>query len=345
MQVSSPAPREVWHELSEADADALVSQTPQWTDIVCALTGARDASRLYDFGDGSRLVLPLVRSARRPRALAMEASLPGAWGFGGLIGGPPRVDQVRAVLTELQSHPVLRVTVRPNPLAGAVWKAAAPARMTRIARRAHLVDLRDGFDSVWGRGFSQGARRGVRKAERVGVDVELDTTGRLAKVFHSLYERSVERWAHRQHEPLALARWRARRREPLAKFTELPRRLGSAGKLWVAWADGRPAAAIFVLQAANAHYTRGAMDAELAGRTRANYLLHSLAIEDACRSGCNWYHLGDSGFSPGLSQFKEALGGRALEYAEYAPERLPLTRLDAGARTLAKRAIRFRDDV
>jgi Acetyltransferase (GNAT) domain len=343
MRVSSPAPREVWNELCEADGDVLVSQTPEWTDIVCALAGASDASRLYDFGDGSRLVLPLVRSARRPRSLATRASLPGAWGFGGLIGGPPRVEQVRAVLADLQAHASLRISVRPNPLAGPVWKAAAPPRMTRIARRAHVVDLRDGFEPVW-RHFSKNARNSVRKAERLGVDVELDTAGRHASIFHSLYERSVERWARRQHEPLALARWRARRREPLEKFTELPRQLGDAGKLWVAWVDGRPAAAIFVLQAANAHYTRGAMDAELAGRSRANYLLHSIAIEDACRAGCNWYHLGESGFSPGLSQFKEALGGRAVEYAEYVPERFPVTRLDAGARALAKRAIGFRDD-
>jgi Acetyltransferase (GNAT) domain len=342
LRVLSPAPRAAWNELIEADPNVLVSQTPRWTDIVCAITGAQDVSRLYEFGDGRRLVLPLVRAARRPYAL--EASFPAAWGFGGLVGPEPEPDQIQAVVQELQSRSLVRVRVRPNPLSGAAWSAATSRRMTRFARRAHVLDLRAGFDSVWRHGFSKGARNSVRRAERMGVDVELDTTGRLGSVFHTLYERSVERWARRQHEPLELARWRARRREPLEKFTELPRRLGSAGRLWVAWTDGRPAAAIFVLQDANAHYTRGAMDEELAGRTRANYLLQSIAIEDACRAGCRWYHMGESGLSRGLAQFKEAVGGRPFDYSEYLLEQLPVNRLDNGARTLAKRVLRFRDE-
>jgi len=342
LRVLSPAPRDAWNELVEADPQVLVSQTPRWTDIVCGITGAQDVSRLYEFGDGARLVLPLVRSPRRP--YAFEASFPAAWGFGGLIGAQPRAEQVRAVVQELQSRSVVRTRVRPNPLSGAVWNAATPGAMSRIARRAHVLDLQDGFDEVWRHRFSKGARNGVRRAGRMGVDVELDTTGRLGQVFHTLYERSVERWAKRQHEPLQLARWRARRREPLEKFTELPRRLGSAGRLWVAWTDGRPAAAIFVLQDANAHYTRGAMDEELAGPTRANYLLQSIAIEDACRAGCRWYHMGDSGLSRGLAQFKEAFGAIPVDYSEYLLEQLPVNRLDNGARTLAKRVLRFRDD-
>jgi hypothetical protein len=342
LQVLSPAPREAWNELTRSDPHVLVSQTPRWTDIVCAIAGTQDASRLYEFGDGTRLVLPLVRSTRGP--YTQEASFPTAWGFGGLIGAEPSPEHVRAVLEELRSHPVVRTRVRPDPLRGAVWSIAAPQDMTRIARRAHVLDVREGFGAVWHKRFTKRARNSVRRAERMGVDVELDTTGRLGTVFHTLYERSVARWARRQHEPLQLARWRARRREPLEKFTELPRRLGSAGRLWVAWADDRPAAAIFVLQDANAHYTRGAMDEELAGRTRANYLLQSIAIEDACRAGCDWFHMGDSGLSRGLAQFKEALGARPVDYAEYLLEKLPVTRLDNGARTLAKRVVGFRSE-
>jgi hypothetical protein len=344
VRVRTPAPRDVWREVMEADPDVLVTQTPEWTDCVCAITGARDVSRLYDFGDGTRLVMPMVRHPRRPGAFAMEASFPEAWGFGGLLGPEPGIEKVRAVLHELQARSILRIRVRPNPLTADVWTAAAPAHMTTIARRAHVLDLRDGFDAVCRQGFSKGARSSMRRAQREGVEVELDTSGRLVPVFHALYQLSVERWARRQHEPLALARWRARRSEPLEKFLELPRRLGNAVRLWVAWADGRPAAAILVLQAANAHYTRGAMDERLAGPTRANYLLHRVAIEDACRAGCRWYHLGESGFSRGLAQFKEALGGRPIDYAEYVPERLPVTRLDRSARTLAKRALRFREE-
>src|SRR5207247_2203963 len=96
MRVISPAPREAWDRLLRSDPDALPTQAPVWLDCLCSLTGARNASRLYDFGGGRRLVLPLARRRRGP--LATESSYPQAWGFGGLVGGVPRVDEVRSVL-------------------------------------------------------------------------------------------------------------------------------------------------------------------------------------------------------------------------------------------------------
>ncbi len=119
--------------------------------------------------------------------------------------------------------------------------------------------------------------------------------------------------------------------------------LREACHIWVAWADGQPAAAIVVLQAANANYTRGMMDKELAGPTRANYLLHQLAIEDACNAGCRYYNMGESGTSPSLAQFKTRFGARPRPYTEFHIERLPITALDRRARGIVKRIVGFRD--
>ncbi|HEY3020322.1 MAG TPA: GNAT family N-acetyltransferase [Solirubrobacteraceae bacterium] len=340
VDVSSPAPRDAWAELARLDPDVLVTQTPAWTDCLCAVTGARDVSRLYDFGAGRRMVLPLVRPRRRP---GCEASLLAAWGFGGLVGPEPRADEVRAVLADLRASVPLSVRVRPNPLHADVWSAATPPGVVRLRRCAHVIDLQPGFDAIWKTGFSNRARNHVRRAERAGLTVELDEDGRRLPVFYELFMRSVERWARRQHEPLALARLRARHRDPIDKLRRLLADLGDASRLWVAWAQDRPAAAILVLQGTNAHYTRGVLDVDVGGPTRASYLLHRLAIEDACRAGCRTYHMGETGASRSLAQFKEAVGGRPHEYAEYVAEALPLTAIDRAARTAAKRVLRFRD--
>jgi hypothetical protein len=162
-------------------------------------------------------------------------------------------------------------------------------------------------------------------------------------VFYALWERSLARWAAQQHEPVWLARRRGHHRDPYAKLERIARTLGDACRVWVAWHDGEPAAALIVLQGTNAHYTRGAMDKDLAGPTRANYLLHRLAIEDACAAGCRRYHMGESGRSASLAQFKTRFGARPHPYAEYRLERVPLSAADAGLRTAVKRAIRFRD--
>jgi hypothetical protein len=162
-------------------------------------------------------------------------------------------------------------------------------------------------------------------------------------VFHQLLQLSIDRWAGQQHEPLRLARWRGHRRDPLEKFQRMAETLGEAMRIWVAWKDGAPAASIMVLQGANAHYTRAAMDKDLAGPTQANVLLNWRAIQDACEAGCRRYHMGESGESSSLASFKVKLGARPVPYREYRFERLPLTRADAVARGLVKRVLRFRD--
>ena len=54
--------------------------------------------------------------------------------------------------------------------------------------------------------------------------------------------------------------------------------------------------------------------------------------------------MSETGGSSSLAQFKEALGARSHEYAEYVAEALPFTTIDRRARTVAKRLLRFRDD-
>ena len=335
-RVTTPADRGIWQEVLSADPHALVTQTPTWLDCVCEVGSYVDASRLYELADGRRLVLPLVR-----RGLT-QASMPDSWGFGGpVVEGGLRPGDLAPVLADLAGSRVLRTRVRPNPLTASAWDGFGGA--IAVERRAHVLDLEGGFDRVWEERFTSHTRRAVQKAERAGLTVECDSTGALVPVYYGLYERSLERWADNLHEPLWLARLRARRRDPQKKIEALARALGDSARVWVASLDGRPAAAILVLQGANAHYTRGAMDRELAAPTRANQLLHRLAIEDACRAGCGAYHMGESGTSSGLARFKEGFGAQPYRYAEYHLERLPFTATDRYVRSAVKRVVGFRE--
>lgn len=342
--VTSPAPRDVWRELIKADGDALVFQTPEWLDSICANGGYKDASRLYELPGGRRLIMPMVRRRGLPAILATQASLPSSWGMGGLLAeGPLHPEDVRAVFEDLTRSLVLRTTIRPNPLHDVAWSAAALPGMIRKPRMAHVLDLEGGFDEVWSNRFKGTARTAVRKAEKSGLVVECDTTGRLVPVFYDLLHQSVDRWAEQQNEPRALAHLRAQQRDPQRKFEILAKTLGEACRIWVAWVNGEPAATILVLQDKNVNYTRGAMNKDLAGPTQANYLLHRLAIEEACNAGCRYYHMGESGTSDSLSHFKSRFGAEEFHYSQYIIERLPLTRLDTGLRTIVKRLINFKD--
>lgn len=345
-RIVTPAPRAVWQDLVRVDPESMPGQTPEWLDCLCGDGRHADASRLYELADGQQVLLPMVRRTGAVGAVGSEASLPAPWGIGGLLARRPlRPADVAAVADDLAGRPVLRTAVRPNPVHGRLWaEATAGTGAVVLPRRAHVLDLDAGFDAWWSGALKSRTRGKVRKAERAGVTVECDTSGRRMPEFHDLYLRSVTRWAGNQHEPTALAHWRARRREPLARLQRMARELGGRCQLWLARLDGEPVAGIIVLRGANtAHYTRGAMDAGRAGPVEANYLLFRHAVEDACGAGARRLHMGESGSSSSLAFFKERFGAVAHDYAEHRFERLPITRIDRSARAVVKRAIGFHD--
>jgi len=164
--------------------------------------------------------------------------------------------------------------------------------------------------------------RPLNEAERQQLDVEWDSTGRLLPIFYDLYEESILRW---NRHPLT--QWRARRRDPMSKFRAVMDKARHLTTIWVARHTGEPAAAmITVTFGRTMNYWRGAMNESLAGPSRANYLLHRLAIEKACLGGCTTYHMGETGSSASLSQFKTRFGARPMPYQELRIERIPFTR-------------------
>jgi hypothetical protein len=340
-------PDSLWRELHEADPCAVPTQAPQWLDCLVAMGGYRDATRLYEMADGRVALLPLVRRTFPTGGPTMLQSMPSAWGYGGLVA-PDGVapDLVSAVLDDLAGTPALRVRIRPNPLHAPAWAEATAGRagVTAVPARAHIVDLPGGFERVWRNGMDSSTRTTVRRAEKHGVAIDTDTTGRLVPVFYRLLLQSFDRWAQQQHEPVWLARQRGRRRDSIDKFRTIAEQMGARCQASVAWFEGPPAAATLVLRGGtNAHYTRGAMDKPLAARTKANFLLQKVAIEDACRSGCRWYHMGETGTSASLAGFKARFGAQPYDYREYWIERVPVYRADKALRGCVKRMIGFRD--
>jgi lipid II:glycine glycyltransferase (peptidoglycan interpeptide bridge formation enzyme) len=211
-------------------------------------------------------------------------------------------------------------------------------KATVITHRAYIVDLEGGIDAVWKR-FSENARRCVRKAEKQSLEVECDTSGRLLGVFNQLLLLSTERWARQMRHPAWILRSHEKRHNPDERWKQIAERAPGTAVFWLARHHGQPVAAIVVLRGPNDRYARGAMNKELAGPTRANFLLHWLAIQDACRRGLRWYQMGEGVPGSQLARFKENFGARPYDMPELRWEALPITRLDSTARTAAKRLI------
>ena len=337
----TPAPRAEWTAIVAADPDSLTEHLPEWVDAICSSGRFEDASRIYRFDDGRSFVVPLVR--RRFR-YGPRMSYGSGWGIGGIVG--PDLDPlaVEAVLADLADNEAVYTHLRPNPLKAAIWDEADTSVARSIPRRAHVLSLEGGVEPTLQR-FRKSGRVGIRKAEKKGIDVSAFLGGEMLDVYYEkLYMVSIERWAERQREPLALARARARHRDPLAKLEEIARHLGESFRLYLAFVEDEPAAGSIVVSGPNnSHSTRGAMDADKVRSTHAGYAAEWAAIKHACEVGHRSFQMGESGNNRSLSEYKERFGAEPITYNELRIERLPLLTIDGWARGAVKRLIGFRD--
>jgi lipid II:glycine glycyltransferase (peptidoglycan interpeptide bridge formation enzyme) len=251
---------------------------------------------------------------------------------------------VRDVIVDLRRLPAVRIRIVPSTADAPAWEQAVPASVARCRFEAFVVDLTGGFDETWSQRASKKTRYKVRKAEREGVQVESDTTGRLLPVFNQLYQRSVDAWARDHFLPTPIAHPLIERRHDHAKLEMVARRLGDACRVWIAWKDGEPLSGIVVHSSGSAAtYWKGATDKAKVRALGATDLLHSRAMQAACGEGRSRYDLGRSGLAS-LTQFKLSLGARRVEYFSYQLERLPLTATQEWVRTGLKRAFRTPPD-
>jgi hypothetical protein len=342
--VTSPAPRQAWQRLLTEDPTATTFQTPAWLDCICTTESYEDASRLYELPDGRQLVLPMVRRSWLPRSLTVEASLPAFWGTGGVVAaGSVRPEDVAAVWTDLVAGAAGQMRLRPGYMTASVWNAVQPPTGVTISwGQTHVLDLEGGFERVWKDRFKGPTRSSVRKAERLGLDVEFDAAGRLVPAFYELYLNWTARRARQRNLPVWLMKRHASRQESLREYQAVAEAFGDQCRIWVARSEGRAAAALIMLvHGARAFYWRGYSDMELAGRTRANVLLQRLAIEDACRAGCRWYNMGESGRSASLMEFKARFGAQPQQFPQYTFGRASVVRVQRWQRDLSRRAKRL----
>jgi Acetyltransferase (GNAT) domain len=344
--VTSPVPREVWESVLRADLNAVVAQSLSWRDALFASGLYRDLSLLYEFPSGRQVVLPMARHRGAPSWAALAASWPRGWEAAGPIcpGGRVSPEEAAAVLTDVACRGPLATEIRLRHDADTTW--LSEARQFQVDKACtYVLDLQGGFDRVWQHRFRSEARTAVRKAERSGLDVEVDRSGRLLGVFSELYEKSIRRWsAKQQHEPLWLTRRRMTWVSPTspARLALMAENFGEDCATWIARSKGQPVAAIIVLRSgAYAKYWRGAMDSEGANPVRANEFLHRLAIEEACREGYRFY---DMGSAPGssLARFKEKLGAAPVLTHILRAERLPVHAARQRSEELVKKMVGFK---
>lgn len=345
--ITSPVPSEDWAAVVASDQRAMADHDRAWFAAMACRRPWRDASRLYLLDDGSTVLLPLVERGGPGRAVRIAASPPTGSGFGGLVGARASEPEVmRAVLADLRGQRWLSIRIRPTPESGTALADAASTTgaVEAIVRRAHLIDLAGTAEEVFGR-MRKSTRRTIRRHQdgSRGFDIRESTGATGLDAYEQLRALSIDRWAQTSREPLALARWRASRGDPDRVLRGLAETLGDRFRIWVAYADDRPAAVNIAAMGPTTHVLRAAMDQEAVASSGIMQYLDWLTIERALALGSHTVNLGESGTSSSLGAYKESLGAVGHDYAEVRIERLPITSMDTILRRVVKRAIGFHD--
>ena len=337
--VLSPVPRELWESLTRSCGDLVATQALPWRDAVMASGAYKDVSLLYEFASGRQVLLPMVQRRWRTPLEPTAASWPRRWGVGGPItsGGEhrPRRGRRRARPRGPARHARSRDPPQPHSRPGL---AAAASQYRVLTDPFYVLDLTGGFDDVWRHKFKSAIRTSVRKAERSGLDVEADRSGRLLEVFYGLYEKSMQRWSVMMHEPSWYTRWHVSRATPLSMLKAVAEHFGEDCTTWVACSGGDPLAALIILRGSRVYGWRAAMDKALGGPAGATQLLQKMAIENACNNGCQYYDMGIAVPGTSLADFKERFGATPSRTHYVQAQRLPVQRTIDAPKNLAKKA-------
>jgi hypothetical protein len=323
VEMLSPAPRDIWRGLLRDDPGATARQTPEYLDAVVTATGGTDASRFYQLRDGRQLVLPLVRQRSRIGP-PVDRGYPRSYGSAGMLAtGGLLADDVRLVVADRPSDS-LRLRVGGDPHTSEQWAAGARSGVTEVWRRVAVVDLPGAVP------LPPETRQRLRRAARLGVEVEVDSTGRLLPAFYTVYRAWLERRLARPEPPGSVARWRGPRREPYAGIAAVATALGESCQVFVAHFHRRPVAAAILLGHGEhgVVWRRYAID-PLARPVFADLLTQVTVLEHAARSGCRHVDLGPDHLDRDLG----SLGASARSVVDLRIEPPGLARLRAvGAR-------------
>jgi len=343
-QVVSPAPRQLWETLFAADRTAAPSLAPGWMDAIASRGPYRDASRLYSFPSGRRMIVPLA-ARRLLGAPIAEESWPHDWGYGGALvegGLEPTLPEARQILFDLSRRRVLQVAMVSPPQRAALWADAAPKRALTVPHRSQLVDLDGGFATV-SRGISRSTGEHARRANRSGVEIVQANSDALLSDFTRLYTSAERRWGDQKGLPPWLVRRLATSRDRPGQVRAVLQHCPDVVQVWGAFFQGEPVCVSVTLQHGDIAFGwLAAVDVALSRRTRGSSLLISTQLEAACAKGCRWFDMGESNPGGGVEEHKRQYGAQVHDFVSVHLERLPVLRAIRLSRALALRGMAAR---
>jgi len=306
MEVVKNVSFEKWNEILSGSRRRTFFQTHLWAKVLDeTYDNYRVATRLFTFDDGLEVLVPCMEIRLDGHGLRRKYESMPLGTYGGLICGGGMVTDlhVKRIIRHFETTCVTSICFNPDPLSDPATGYPSGGAVTPTY--THILPLEKGFDHIWQNEFSSKVRNQVRKAEKSGVEIYVDSSMEGFKRYYAIYTESSKRWGKDKPD------------YPFKLFEALSRVDHRYVRLWMARAEGEViAGALNFYYGDNVFYWGGAMLKEYSKYCPNNLLLKT-AILDACREGYRYYNFGASGSLEGVRKFKESFGAKRVDYNVY----------------------------
>lgn len=302
MKVFNEVDFDEWQEIADKCEYATFFHTPTWSKVFAETYPEMEiATKKFVFGDGARVILPLIKTKTMKRLfssyISNVAGVYGGWISDGFLSG----EQINKIVRWINKN-IKNFTWRTNPFDISLEKALKEFRITNMKKDfTQYLDLRDGFKSIRSN-YSRGHRHNINKAEKMGVYIKVAETIEDFKEYYQVYQDSLKRWGDT-----------ATSRYDFKLFENIFNQKSQNVKLWLALVDDKIVSGDLVLYC-NKHvvYWHGATRKDFFNYYSSNFLQNEI-IKDACENGYWWYDFNPSGGHEGVVKFKNGFGTKRME--------------------------------
>lgn len=302
MQITTWPDIPFWEELAAAHPAATFYHSPRWHELVTgAYPGYATATLGFTFDDGSRAVLPLIRTKKggllRGKA-RLKSSVFG--GYGGILAEPGEAAARQVDLYRHLASQRATIALDMNPFLDRS-PALPPEFTTRQDFTQALALTTD--EAALQRGLNRGAKSNLNQARKQGVTVRQAAADSDRQRYYGLYRDTLKRWGDK-----ALFTY------PEDFFHAVFSHAGPHVKVWLAEKDSAIiAGAVIFYWNRIASYWHGASRQDFFS-CYPNNMLHMEIIRHAAAAGFAHYDFGPSGGQEGVARFKRSFGAAELPF-------------------------------
>lgn len=308
-----PASTGEWDSIWAVCPYATFYHSRKWIELWCEYNEGHITPEpiAVEFSDGKKAIIPMARKTAYRGLISTLVSSPmgtyGGWISNDALGGK----HVQVLVEYLLSRDSLRWRINPFDINTPVFLATdtaadvSGAGMPNISMDyTHVVDTTAGFDAVEA-AISKSNLRSIRRAFRFGIEVFEARSEKEWAGYFDIYSDALQRWGAN-----ATSNYRI-------NFFEKMRKIGSPDvQLRLAIYKNRPiAGVVFLKSPRHISIWHAATRTDYLHLSPSNILVY-FALEEACRTGINWFDFNPSGGHAGVAHSKERFGSAKLPCPE-----------------------------